>query len=57
MRLKTKNALFFYHAGMIEKGLGNNKAAKNFLQKSLQTNPSFDLLQVEKAKAALQELI
>ncbi len=56
MRLKTKNALFFYHAGMIEKGLGNNKAAKNFLQKSLQTNPAFDLLQVEKAKAALQEL-
>lgn len=56
LRLKTKNALFFYHAGMIEKGLGNNKAAKDFLQKSLQTNSSFDLLQVDKAKAALQEL-
>jgi len=56
MRLKTKNALFFYHAGMIEKGLGNDKAAKDFLQKSLQTNPAFDLLQVEKAKVALQQL-
>ncbi len=56
MRLKTKNALFFYHAGMIEKGLGNKKAAKDFLQKSLKTNPAFDVLQVEKAKTALQEL-
>ena len=56
MRLKTKNALFFYHAGMIEKGLGNTKAAKDWLQKSLQTNPSFDVLQAEKARAALAEL-
>jgi len=56
LRLKTKNALFFYHAGMIEKGLGSNKAAKDFLQKALKTNPNFDLLQAEKAKAALEEL-
>ena len=56
MRLKTKNALFFYHAGMIEKGLGNKKTAKDFLQKALWTNPAFDLLQAEKAKAALKEL-
>jgi tetratricopeptide (TPR) repeat protein len=56
MRLKTKNALFFYHAGMIEKESGNKKAAKDFLQKALQTNPAFDVLQAEKAKNALQEL-
>lgn len=56
MRLKTKNALFFYHAGMIEKSLGSQKTAKEFLQKALQTNPSFDLLQAEKAKTALAEL-
>ncbi len=56
LRLKTKNALFFYHAGMIEKALGNNKAAKEFLQKTMETNPSFDILQAEKAKAALAEL-
>lgn len=56
MRLKTKNALFFYHAGMIEKGLGNNKAAKDLLQKALQINPAFDTLQAEKAQAALTEL-
>jgi len=56
LRLKTKNALFFYHAGMIEKGLGNSKAAADYLQKALQLNPSFDILQAENAKAALQEL-
>lgn len=56
MRLKTKNALFFYHAGMIEKGLGNTKAAKDLLQKALQINPAFDTLQAEKATAALAEL-
>ncbi len=56
MRLKTKDARFFYHAGMIEKGLGNKKTATAFLQKALQTNPSFDLLQAEKANSALQEL-
>jgi len=35
--------------------IGNKKAAKDFLQKALQTNPLFDLLQAEKAKLALQE--
>jgi Flp pilus assembly protein TadD len=56
MRLKTKNALFFYHAGMIEKEIGNKKGAKDFLQKALQMNPAFDVLQAEKAKNALQQL-
>ena len=56
MRLKTKDALFFYHAGMIEKGLGNKKAAADYLKKALDLNSAFDILQVEKAKAALKEL-
>ena len=56
MRLKTKDARFFYHAGMIEKGLGNAKAAKDYLKKALDLNPSFDVLQAEKAKTALKEL-
>jgi tetratricopeptide (TPR) repeat protein len=33
MRLKTKEALFFYHAGMIEKELGNVKGAKIFCKR------------------------
>ncbi len=56
LRLGTQDAKLFYHAGMIEKGLGSEKEAKNLLQKSLQINPSFDSLQAKKAEAARQEL-
>jgi len=56
MRLKTKDARIFYHAGMIEKGLGNKKAAADYLKKALETSPAFDILQAENAKKALQEL-
>ncbi len=56
MRLKTKDARILYHAGMIEKGLGNKKDAADFLQRALQLNPAFDVLQAETAKAALAEL-
>lgn len=56
MRLKTKDARIFYHAGMIEKGLGNKKAAADFLRKALETNAAFDVLQADNAKKALEEL-
>lgn len=56
MRIKDKDARTFYHAGMIAKALNNKKEAKMFLQKALQTNPAFDLLQSDVARAALEEL-
>ena len=56
MKLKTKDARIFYHAGMIEKDLGNRKEAKRLLETALKLNPSFDLLQAETARKALQEL-
>jgi tetratricopeptide (TPR) repeat protein len=56
MRLNKKDARFFYHAGMIEKGLGNTKEAKRLLNLALQINPMFDFIQNEKVKTALQEL-
>lgn len=56
LRLKTKDARIFYHAGMIEKGLGNKKVAADYLQTAVQTNPAFDVLQAENAKSALLEL-
>ena len=56
MRLKTKDARIFYHAGMIEKASGNNAQAVSYLQNALKTNPLFDPLQAEKARAALHEL-
>ena len=56
MRLKTKNALFYYHNGMIENALGNKTEAIKYLKLSLKTNPSFDLLQSEVARKTLAQL-
>jgi tetratricopeptide (TPR) repeat protein len=55
MRLKTKDARIFYHAGMIEKKLGNEKEGKRLLNLALLTNSSFDILQTDKAKLALKD--
>jgi tetratricopeptide (TPR) repeat protein len=56
MKLKTKDALFFYHAGMIAKDLGDKKEAKKMLETALKLNPAFDLIQAENARRALVEL-
>jgi tetratricopeptide (TPR) repeat protein len=56
LRLKTQDARLFYHAGMIEKALGNKKAAVEYLEKALKLNPAFDFVQAPIAKLALQEL-
>ena len=56
MRLKTNDARIRYHAGMIELALGNEKEARVLLQMALKTNPVFDLLQAENARAALSKL-
>jgi tetratricopeptide (TPR) repeat protein len=56
LRLGINDARLFYHAGMIEKALGNKAEAAEYLQKALKINPAFDALQSEKARAALQEL-
>jgi tetratricopeptide (TPR) repeat protein len=56
MRLKTKDALFFYHAGMIAKDSGDKKEARKMLETALKINPAFDLIQAENARAALSQL-
>lgn len=56
MRLKTGDARILYHAGMIEKELGNKAEAAKLLKKALEINPKFDLLQAEIAQKILQEL-
>ncbi len=56
MRLNSKNALFYYHLGMIENKLGNKKEAVKNLELALATNPSFDLLQADVAKETLKKL-
>ena len=56
MRLKSNDAKILYHAGMIEKELGNKAKAKELLKKALELNPEFDVLQSDIAKKNLAEL-
>ncbi len=56
MNPKSNDARILYHAGMIEKDLGNGKEAKRLLEQALKLNPMFDLIQSEKARKALSEL-
>lgn len=56
MRLKTNDARMTFHAGMIEKALGNKPAAKLLLAEAMKLNPAFDLIQADTARTALAEL-
>lgn len=56
LRLKSNEARFLYHAGMIEKALGNRLAALQSLEKAIKLNPAFDLIQTEVAKKAIADL-
>lgn len=56
LRLGTKDAMLFYHAGMIARAIGDERAARDYLQRALALNPQFDLLQVLIAKQALEDL-
>lgn len=56
MNPKANDARIFYHAGMIEKDLGNQAEAKKMLEAALKVNPMFDLIQAENARKALSEL-
>lgn len=55
LRLGTKDATLFYHAGMIELAIGNKSAARKYLNDALKLNPQFDPLQAVVARKALAE--
>lgn len=52
----TRDAKLLYHAGMIQLALGRTDRARTFLSDSLALDPSFDPLQVARARAALDGL-
>jgi tetratricopeptide (TPR) repeat protein len=54
LRLGTRDARLFYHAGMIENGLGNQKEVRKYLELALKISPAFDPIQAAKAKSALE---
>ncbi|HZJ51642.1 MAG TPA: tetratricopeptide repeat protein [Actinomycetota bacterium] len=56
LRLGTRNALFHFHAGMIELELNHREQARVHLRKALDINPHFSFLHAATARDALEEL-
>jgi tetratricopeptide (TPR) repeat protein len=56
LRMGTKDALLYYHAGMIYYKLGNREQAKRYFELVLKTNPNFDRDAVIEVRYALREL-
>ncbi|HEY1359274.1 MAG TPA: tetratricopeptide repeat protein [Thermoleophilaceae bacterium] len=50
LRLGTRDALKFFHRGMIERCLGRRDEARSWFQRALSTNPYFSLLWVPVAR-------
>jgi hypothetical protein len=46
----------FYHAGMIERALGDAVGARRDLEKALKLNPGFDFGQAAIARQTLEEM-
>ena len=56
LKLGTKDAKLFYHAGMIARAAGDSVEAQRWLKAALTLNPEFDPLQAEYARKALRAL-
>ena len=55
LKLGTRDAKLWYHAGMIARAAGEKEAAHEYLKRALMLNPQFDPLQASIAKKALEE--
>jgi tetratricopeptide (TPR) repeat protein len=56
LKLGTRDARLFFHAGMIHQKLGNAGRAREYLERTLATNPYFHVLHTDVARRALEEL-
>jgi tetratricopeptide (TPR) repeat protein len=56
LKLNTKDAKLFYHAGMIYHRLGDKEKAREYLSRALETNPHFHIFFVEIATRTLEDL-
>ena len=53
LRLGTKDARLFYHAGMIARAAGDQSGAAEYLKRVLALNPQFDPMQAAIARKIL----
>ena len=56
LKLGKKDALMFFHSGMINFELGNRQEARSLLRQALSLNPHFSLLYGRRAVQTLKEL-
>jgi tetratricopeptide (TPR) repeat protein len=56
LALGMRNALFMFHAGMIQFRLGNEATARDLLREALATNPNLSILYAQTAKDTLAKL-
>jgi tetratricopeptide (TPR) repeat protein len=55
-KLGTKDAMLFYHEGMIDRAVGENARARFFLTRALDLNPNFHPTQPREARAVLDSI-
>lgn len=56
LKLGTRDAKLFYHAGMIARAAGDKAGAIDYLKRALALNPQFDALQALNARKALETI-
>lgn len=56
LKLGTRDAKLFFHAGMIHHDLGELDKAREFLSRALKTNPNFHVRFAEQAHRILQQI-
>jgi tetratricopeptide (TPR) repeat protein len=56
LRLGTRDARLFYHAGMIYRALGAKEKAADFLSRAVRTNPRFHPIFADSAAQTLKQL-
>jgi tetratricopeptide (TPR) repeat protein len=52
----TKDAMFYFHAGMIHRDMGDIDGAQEYLHRALAINPHFHIFYADAARRALQDM-
>jgi hypothetical protein len=55
-KLGTRDAMLFYHEGMIDRAIGDSNRARYFLNQALEINDKFDAAHPREIKATLDSL-